>query len=100
MENSFEVGGTYQLDMHTPDGEVYTMTGEYREIIPNRKIVFTWNTTQVQDTVVTVEFTPVEDGTELMLTHELFPDVDSRQQHTEGWEGCLANLEKSVVRAA
>ncbi|HKJ67337.1 MAG TPA: SRPBCC domain-containing protein [bacterium] len=100
VENTFEVGGTYHLDMHTPDGEVYTMTGEYREIIPNRKIIFTWNTTQVQETVVTVEFTPVEEGTKLSLTHDLFPDADARQQHTDGWEDCLANLEKSVVQVA
>lgn len=36
----------------------------------------------------------------LTLTHDLFPDTESRQQYTEGWEGCLANPENSVVQVA
>ncbi len=100
VENRFEVGGNYQLKMHNPDGDVHTMTGTYKEIIPNRKIVFTWNTTEVQDTVVTIELHAVDEGTELVLTHDMFPDADSAQNHTEGWEGCLVNLEKSIVQTA
>lgn len=98
VDNQFEVGGSYQLDMYSPAGDIHTMTGEYREIVPNEKIVFTWNTPQVQNTVVTVEFKPVNNGTELVLTHDFLPDADSRKQHTEGWEGCLLNLEKSGVK--
>jgi len=30
--------------------------------------------------------------TELTLTHEGFPEIEIRDRHIEGWEGCLAKL--------
>ncbi len=100
VENRFEVGGTYTIDMHTPDGEVYTHTGEYLEIVPEQKIVFSWNSDMVRDTRVTVEFRPVENGTKLVLIHDFFPSDESRQNHKDGWEGCLANLQVQADQPA
>ena len=36
------VGGELRWDLTAPGGEAATMRGEYRELQPNRKIVFTW----------------------------------------------------------
>jgi len=73
--------------------------GEYRELRPGRKIVFTW---QWEDdeawennvSVVTVELTDRDGGTELRLTHERLPNEASRDGHTRGWNSALDKLEK------
>lgn len=36
------VGGTYRWELVTPEGEEMAAFGEYRELIPGKKIVFTW----------------------------------------------------------
>src|SRR4030081_1701078 len=36
------VGGRYRIVMHSPDGEVHRVGGVFREIVPNRKLVYTW----------------------------------------------------------
>jgi uncharacterized protein YndB with AHSA1/START domain len=36
------VGGKFRWDLTNAEGEKMTMLGEYRELQPSRKIVFTW----------------------------------------------------------
>lgn len=92
--NEFKVGGSYKLEMFGNDGNIYTHTGEYKEIIPNKKIAFTWNSHVVTNTVVTIELREETKGkTEITLTHEFIPDADLRDKHQGGWQGCLDNLE-------
>lgn len=93
VENSFEVGGAYSINLIGPEGHAFAHTGEYREIVPNQKIVFTWNSLTVRDTLVTIELKPVAEQTELTLTHELITDPVQREQHDQGWNFVLQNLE-------
>jgi uncharacterized protein YndB with AHSA1/START domain len=92
--NEFKVGGSYKLEMLGNDGNIYTHTGEYKEIIPNKKIVFTWNSHVVTNTLVTVELREETNGkTEITLTHDLLPNKDLYEKHQGGWHGCFDNLE-------
>ena len=36
------VGGRYAVTFHTEDGEQHHVSGHYREVVPNEKLVFTW----------------------------------------------------------
>src|ERR1700745_2723606 len=36
------VGGKYRWDLVNPDGEEMSVFGEYRELVPGKRIVFTW----------------------------------------------------------
>ena len=36
------VGGKYRWDLTSPEGEEMSVFGEYRELVPGKKIVFTW----------------------------------------------------------
>lgn len=92
VSNTLEVGGAFSINMRSPDGKEYMHTGEYREIVPFEKLVFTWNSDHAQDTVVTVSFRPVMDGTEVTIEHE-FLQVSEREPHTRGWTVCLTHLE-------
>ena len=49
------------------------------------------------ETVVTVDFVPVEDGTEIRLTHGGFPTPDDRDGHQEGWTICVGRLAETVA---
>jgi uncharacterized protein YndB with AHSA1/START domain/DNA-binding transcriptional ArsR family regulator len=98
VTNEFRVGGQYRIDMHEPDGNTCSHWGEYREIDPPSKMVFTWNSDLVKNTQVIVEFLATPGGTEVTLTHEFLPDDEQREKHRGGWNGCLRNLEKALQR--
>src|SRR5437764_9510907 len=36
------VGGRYRLVMRSTDGEEHDVSGVYREVVPNEKLVFSW----------------------------------------------------------
>ena len=93
------VGGKYRWDLVKQDGEEWSCLGEYRELVPNRKIVFTWKwdddeAWENRDSVVTVELSDRDGGTEVKLTHEKLPSEESRDRHNQGWNSVLDRLEK------
>lgn len=94
VSNTLEIGGKYILNMVATDGKEYKHTGEYKVIAPPEKLVFTWNSDFARNTVVTVNFSQVAEGTEITLTHEFLPTDEARKSHTKGWAVCLNNLEK------
>jgi uncharacterized protein YndB with AHSA1/START domain len=98
-ETDARVGGRYHIVMHAPDGQVHDVSGVYREIVPNKKLVYTWawKSTPERQSVVTIELRAAGSGTELTLRHEQFADADARDHHQQGWMGCLARLEKAVA---
>ena len=93
------VGGTFRWDIINSEGEEMTMRGEFRELEPDKKIVFTWQWEDDEDwenhvSIVTVELDDADGGTELRLTHEQLPNEESRDGHTRGWNSALDKLEK------
>jgi uncharacterized protein YndB with AHSA1/START domain len=93
------VGGKFRWDLINEEGEDMTISGEYRELVPGKKIVFTWKWDDDEawtntDSVVTVELSDRDCGTELRLIHEKLPSEESRDRHNEGWNSVLDKLEK------
>ena len=88
-----EVGGDYRLVMHKPDGDV-VHTGTYLEIDRPHRLVFTWTRhgSAVVDSIVTIELTVRNGGTDLTLIHDRLPDEATAQGHVGGWVGFLENL--------
>src|SRR5207248_8289084 len=77
------VGGQFRWDCMDPEGKEVTISGEYRELQPGKKIVFTWKHEENEDwqnhsSIVTVEFLDREGGTEVRLTQESLPTEASR----------------------
>jgi uncharacterized protein YndB with AHSA1/START domain len=89
-------GGRYRIVMKSPDGTEHRVSGTYREVVRDRKLVYTWawESTPERESMVTVEFNAIEAGTEMLLTHERFADHDARNRHLQGWTGCLARLDR------
>ncbi len=98
-ENDARVGGRYRVVMRSPDGDEHDVSGVYRDVVANEKLVFTWawKSTPERESVVTVLLKPDGDGTLLTLTHEQFADDESRDRHQHGWNGALGKLEKLVA---
>ncbi len=93
-EVDLPVGGQYRIGMRTSEGNLRIVTGVYQEIVDPVRLVFTWSWEggDTQDTLVTVELIDRGEATELILTHERFRSEESRDQHGQGWTGCLAGL--------
>lgn len=87
------VGGAYEILMHTP-GKTIPHRGTYREISRPRRLVFTWNSPYAgeTDSLVTVDFRPTRDATEIVITHEGLPSEDMVKAHTGGWTDILEIL--------
>jgi uncharacterized protein YndB with AHSA1/START domain len=97
------VGGNYRWDLISPEGEEMSAFGEYKELIPGKKIVFTWQwdddeAWENRTSVVTVELFERQGGTELRLRHEQLPSEESRDRHNEGWNSLLDGLEQFVSK--
>jgi uncharacterized protein YndB with AHSA1/START domain len=96
VEVDLRVGGKYRIVMKSPTGELYVAIGTYREVRFPEKLVFTWTFegSELGETVVTLEFHDQNGSTELVLTHQFFPNKEERDKHTMGWNGCLDHLAK------
>ena len=95
VESDPRTGGRYRWLMQTPSGEQHDVSGVYREVIPNQKLVFTWawKSTPERESLVTVDIKPDGAGSIMTLTHEQFFDEEARDRHNHGWEGALAKME-------
>jgi uncharacterized protein YndB with AHSA1/START domain len=95
------VGGKYRIGFQSPEGQRDTVAGEFQEIEPNERLVYTWIWEQPHDyagveTQVTVEFNSQDNGTELVLTHRRFAVTEMRDHHSMGWSGALDQLVEFV----
>jgi uncharacterized protein YndB with AHSA1/START domain len=96
-ELDLRVGGRLSVAMRSPAGDVVGGAGEYREIDPPRRLVFTW--TWDRDAgqapqLVEVEFTDNRDGTTtVVLTNGGLRDEQDGESHREGWEDSFDNLD-------
>jgi uncharacterized protein YndB with AHSA1/START domain len=90
------VGGRFRIVMRSSDGEEHDVGGVYREVVPNKKLVFTWawRSTPERESLVTVLIKPDGAGSLLTLVHEQFFDEAARDRHEHGWTGCLNKLER------
>lgn len=90
----FRPGGAWSAVIRSPEGKDYPMGGVYREIVENRRIVFTfrWTGEDEPDTLVTATFEELSGRTRLTFTQTPFETTELRDSHAEGWGECLDRL--------
>lgn len=91
-------GGSWRSCMVSPDGEELWLGGVYREVVPDRRLVFShaWDDEHGKpgrETVVTVELEDLDGKTRLTLRQAFFETAASRDGHQGGWTQCLERLE-------
>jgi uncharacterized protein YndB with AHSA1/START domain len=94
------VGGKFRIQMKNPDGEYFTAVGEFREVKPPERLVYTWDwekdgsgtefgEVEGKTSLITVEFLKRGEQTEFVMTHTRFASVESRDGHAKGWARAL-----------
>ncbi|OFZ29317.1 MAG: hypothetical protein A2622_07835 [Bdellovibrionales bacterium RIFCSPHIGHO2_01_FULL_40_29] len=97
MKIDFRVGGKYHINFRNHNVSNF---GEFLEIIPDRKIVFSWcqsfGDDQKPDSQVTIEL--FEDGskTRLVLVHSGFKTKEIADIHQTGWNGIVPDFGSEV----
>jgi uncharacterized protein YndB with AHSA1/START domain len=94
------VGGRYRITMQPPDGGVFHLAGEFREVDPPARLAFTfrWDPPDPDDRE-TLAALSLEDGgehTELQLTQGDFATEDRLALHRDGWGESLDRLERML----
>jgi len=94
IEINLQVGGRYRWGLHHLETQKdHIVSGEYLEIIPNSKIVCTWQWEGMdQANELMLDFKPNDSGTELVLNHVKFVDKALRDDHEKGWKGCFDRI--------
>lgn len=92
-------GGAWRTVMVSQSGETHTVSGEYREISPPKRLVMTWGWEQADgsrghETMVELSFEPTPNGTKLRLVQRVFASVEQRDSHSMGWNSSLNDLER------
>jgi uncharacterized protein YndB with AHSA1/START domain len=94
-EADVRVGGRYHIRMIVP-GDEHNVSGVYREVIPNEKLVFTWawrTLPKERESLVIIHLKDDGDGGTIMtFTHEQFFDEKARDDHEKGWAGTMEKL--------
>jgi len=100
VELDVRVGGRFRIVFGGAQGAEHEVQGVYREVVPNRKLAFTWTwprTTPERESLVTIAFRPAGGGTELDFTHAQHFDEKVRDGHLRGWSEAFVKLERFLV---
>ena len=87
-------GGVYRVRMN----DELIVVGEYVEIDPPNRLVFTWGwagdyaSTPPGSSTVEITLTPVDDGTLVRLVHSGLPSAESAEAHDHGWDLYIPRL--------
>jgi len=95
-------GGKWSTRTVAADGSESTVDGEYLEVDPPRRLVFTWRPSWDDYAVTTIEYElrPIPSGTRLLVTHTGFGDRATAAAGTgEGWKRVLEWLGEFVEAA-
>ena len=92
------VGGRYRISFRA-NGGYNEVGGVYREVEPNRKLVFSWawHSTPERESLVTISIKPEGGGSLLVFNHAQFADEKARDNHQRGWTELLGKLESYLA---
>jgi uncharacterized protein YndB with AHSA1/START domain len=97
------VGESFRIEMQPPEGDVFYLTGRFREVEPPIRLAFTfvWEDPDPDDveTLVELSFRESGESTEIALTQGPFKTAPRRELHRNGWADSLDKLERLISRA-
>ena len=94
-------GGDYHYRVKSEGMGEINLDGVFREVKRPSKLVYTWNFSghpklDFGESQVTVEFLDRKGATEIQITHEQLPSEEVKEDHNQGWNGCLDKLERHL----
>jgi len=104
IETDVRVGGSYRIAMQPPDGDLFYLTGEFREVDPPGQLAYTfrWEDPDPddQETVVTLTLRGLGESTELTLDQGPFATEGRYELHHAGWSDGLERLAGALSAAS
>jgi uncharacterized protein YndB with AHSA1/START domain len=100
-DTDVRVGGGFRVAFRMANGDEHDVSGVYREVLPQRRLVFTWawRSTPERESLVTIRIEPSDSGTRLVFRHEQFFDQVARDNHERGWSGTFRKLDRFLQSA-
>jgi uncharacterized protein YndB with AHSA1/START domain len=98
------LGGSYRIVVQDPTGQTHVTTGEYREIVRDRRLVKTWIYegpfhADKYPTLLTVDFRATGPrSTEITLRQDQLITAADREGNREGWRLCFDRLDGVLVK--
>jgi uncharacterized protein YndB with AHSA1/START domain len=96
VDVDLRVGGAYRIAMQPPEGEVFYLGGEFREVDSPAHLSYTFcyedPDPEDQETIVTLSLEDLGDATGLELSQREFATERRRALHDEGWANSLDRL--------
>ncbi len=100
-EVDLRVGGRYTLAMTAPGSDqVMALGGKFLIVDPPALLEYTWAWEDAEnepESTVRVEFKDLGQATEVVITHGVFVSEERRQQHLDGWQGCMDQLDALLL---
>jgi uncharacterized protein YndB with AHSA1/START domain len=97
------VGAGYRIAMQPPDGDLFHLSGEFREVDPPARLAYTfrWDPPDPDDreTAVALSLEERNKGTQVLLTQGEFATEARLALHEEGWTESLGRLEQVLGEA-
>lgn len=91
------VGADYRIAMQPPDGDLFHLSGEFKEVDPPERLAFTfrWEPPDPDDreTLATLILEDRGDETEVQFTQGEFATEERRAIHEGGWNDSFERLE-------
>ena len=98
-------GGEYHLRLKTETFGEILLHVLFMEVKHPSKLIYTWNFSghpklEFGESLVAVEFVDRKDWTEIQINHDGLPSEEVREDHNQGWKGCLDKLERHLPSSA
>lgn len=100
-------GGSIYIEMQSPDGTIYPMSGEYMEVTPPGRLAFTLAALdnkgqKIFEVLNSVELTEENGKTKLSMSAEISHATEDAASHiagmNEGWNESIDRLEKELSK--
>lgn len=95
-EMDVRVGGRYRVRFRLLDGSEHESSGTFLELVRPEVAVFSWRWTggmeDPGESRLEMRLRPINEGTELTLTHSQLHDDETSRSHEQGWAGALEKL--------
>lgn len=100
----FRIGGEEHVSGGPPNGPVHTYDAVFRDIVPNERIITTYEMhlgdARISVSLATLEFKPEAGGTRFVLTEQgvYLDDIDTPESRERGTNDLLNNLEIALAQ--